>query len=954
MKRQREDPNSYLGGDLVASFEDDASDTEGKKKMTKAERNEARKIANKKWKTTDRKVGSGKDPNPRHTIYYQSQIPVLRDEEEWVKFQNALNDPLPVTVRIGGACPVMVEQWLQRSMDQEFKTMRGRFVEINGNVLKDNIVKRVPWAGHNVWQIAADSATLARNPGLESLSKLLLREVSLGHVVRQELASMIPAIMLKVESHHNVLDVCAAPGSKTEQLLTLLNANRPDKSLPAQGMVVANDADPIRINTLKKRYARAGSPNLLVTCARAEDLQKMINKPVFDRIVADVPCSGDGTIRKFPHIWRLFRPRMSLELHLVQLQIAIASVLLLKPGGRLVYSTCSINPLEDEAVVCALLRHYWGRLVLVDTRAEGILPGLITRPGQSHWESSEDIFVVGETDEASRKASLARLPKLTPSMQPPTSNEAKIMHLERSHRILPQDNDTGGFFVAVLHWLDTEASVDPLYTSTDPEFATNNTVYSTTSKKKTNIVSAQASVDIMKNLGYNPKHTQNNHVSTSANEKTSGGVKTKTPAVTATTAMAELAKVTATAKDTVEVDEIDKNVIYTTLSNSEYKHVTTSVKIDSTMVLPTENATASTTSSLFLVQSQVTDSQATALAQLAQAKKREEIAKQGTFSGFFGSRAKGWAKPVVTEEIIADVRPVTTTRISLVSSNIHTALTSWAAGEPTYLRQAGVAVVDVADPVTSDTSDNSKGDSAVSKSTVPFSNSKSKAESKESKKMYTVIPDGASALRKAISTTSVESTDFQFVLKYALEANSTNEDASADAIPATSTPATTNNSTSIDVTALFEQATTLVDPNYDPDTIAENMDLEGAKLQVALVSSVSGEGLATLAKVYAECVQRLKKGGDSVVNVLLTTTNDNAGVGAAGSNAAADSETTAGGEKRRLSKAERKKQKTGAKPAAVAATSIASSTSSNNATIAVGANNKPAVLLLQVTVDKEN
>ncbi len=54
---------------------------------------------------------------------------------------------------------------------------------------------------------------------------------------------------------------------------------------------------------------------------------------------------------------------------------AIASVLLLKPGGRIVYSTCSINPLEDEAVVCALLRHYWGRLVLVDTQEEGLLPG---------------------------------------------------------------------------------------------------------------------------------------------------------------------------------------------------------------------------------------------------------------------------------------------------------------------------------------------------------------------------------------------------------------------------------------------------------------------------------------------------------------------------------------------------------------------------------------------------
>ena len=101
----------------------------------------------------------------------------------------------------------------------------------------------------------------------------------------------------------------------------------------------------------------------------------MIGSPVFDRIVADVPCGGDGTIRKFPHIWRLFRPRMSLELHLVQLQIAISSVLLLKPGGRMVYSTCSINPLEDEAVVSGLLRRFWGRLRLVDTRAEGLLPG---------------------------------------------------------------------------------------------------------------------------------------------------------------------------------------------------------------------------------------------------------------------------------------------------------------------------------------------------------------------------------------------------------------------------------------------------------------------------------------------------------------------------------------------------------------------------------------------------
>ena len=378
MKRQREDPNEYLGGDLSISADVALSlgdEEESKKKLTKAERNEARKAANKKWKLVDRKVGSGKDPNPRHTVYYKIQLPELQEPEEWEKFQAALVDSLPVTFRFGGNCPTAVARNLRERMDNEFKTMRGKFVEINGIVLKDNIVKRIEWPGKDVWQISADSTTLARNPGLENLSKLLLREVELGHVVRQELASMIPALMLNVESHHNVLDVCAAPGSKTEQLLSILRSKCSDASGICKGMVVANDADPVRINTLRRRYAHSGSPNLLVTCARAEDLQRMIDTPVFDRIVADVPCGGDGTIRKFPHIWRLFRPRMSLELHLVQLQIAISSVLLLKPGGRMVYSTCSINPLEDEAVVSGLLRRFWGRLRLVDTRAEGLLPG---------------------------------------------------------------------------------------------------------------------------------------------------------------------------------------------------------------------------------------------------------------------------------------------------------------------------------------------------------------------------------------------------------------------------------------------------------------------------------------------------------------------------------------------------------------------------------------------------
>ena len=108
-------------------------------------------------------------------------------------------------------------------------------------------------------------------------------------------------------------------------------------------------------------------------------------------------------MRKFPHIYRLFRPRYSLDLHVVQLQIAKAAVELLKPrgAGRVVYSTCSLNPLEDEAVLCGLLRHYGReRLRLVDVvQEEGMLVHLKARPGLSEWRIDPDVFLSGEREE---------------------------------------------------------------------------------------------------------------------------------------------------------------------------------------------------------------------------------------------------------------------------------------------------------------------------------------------------------------------------------------------------------------------------------------------------------------------------------------------------------------------------------------------------------------------------
>jgi 16S rRNA C967 or C1407 C5-methylase (RsmB/RsmF family) len=252
-KRVRDDPNEYLGGDLTSdiSFVENKDGDDERRPATKKERNEKRRQANKEWKSSDRLVDSGKDPNPRHTLYYKQQLPCLNTE--WNEFQLSLCTPLPVTFRFGGSCPKIVEASIKKRVADEFRTMRGRYVELNGTVLSDDIVKPISWC--KSWQIAADSGTLARSEALNPLYELLSREVTLGNVVRQELASMIPVLLLDVHHDHTVLDVCAAPGSKTEQILAAMQQHGESNGLGSvcSGMVVANDADPKRILTLKKR-----------------------------------------------------------------------------------------------------------------------------------------------------------------------------------------------------------------------------------------------------------------------------------------------------------------------------------------------------------------------------------------------------------------------------------------------------------------------------------------------------------------------------------------------------------------------------------------------------------------------------------------------------------------------------------------------------------------------------
>jgi multisite-specific tRNA:(cytosine-C5)-methyltransferase len=138
---------------------------------------------------------------------------------------------------------------------------------------------------------------------------------------------MVPPLLLEVAPHHFVLDCCAAPGSKSVQLLEALQSS---PNIEPKGLLIANDSDAKRTHMLiHQSLNRIGSPNMMVTnhdfttfpTLRMSTLSNnnkdnfKLESVLFDRILVDVPCSGDGTMRKNLAIWREWRLSNGLGLH---------------------------------------------------------------------------------------------------------------------------------------------------------------------------------------------------------------------------------------------------------------------------------------------------------------------------------------------------------------------------------------------------------------------------------------------------------------------------------------------------------------------------------------------------------------------------------------------------------------------------------------------------------------
>lgn len=171
--------------------------------------------------------------------------------------------------------------------------------------------------------------------------------VTIPHVagwyyVQEEIA-MTAVRVLSPQRGDQVLDLCAAPGGKTAQLAT---------QLAGQGSVVANEVNTGRLTSLSTTVSRLGLTNVLVTQADGRSIA--LPNQSFDRVLVDAPCSGEGTLRRRnrPKPWR---PEYSRRVAAVQRRLLERSLALVKPGGVVVYSTCTFAPEENEAVIDAVL-----------------------------------------------------------------------------------------------------------------------------------------------------------------------------------------------------------------------------------------------------------------------------------------------------------------------------------------------------------------------------------------------------------------------------------------------------------------------------------------------------------------------------------------------------------------------------------------------------------------------
>ena len=314
--------------------------------------------------------------------------------------------------------------WLSGSFDRLPETVRVNPLRADCDWTEDWLEsigsQRITWFSGpgSAWAMPFD-----RGSAQGEIKEILKALHETGRLTRQEASSMLPVLALGAKQGDVVLDMCASPGSKTTQIA---------EHMGERGLVLANEVVNSRVNMLVTNVQRHGSRTVAVVHHDGRHIPR-VPESGFDRILVDAPCTGSGTTRKNPDVWGKWLPSGGRSLHDLQLALLNKASVLVKPGGRVVYSTCSLDPVEDEAVVAEILR---SSDVMSLLPVSPLLEGVPGEKGRMDWPNLNDDGEPSDED-------------FPESMMPPKESEISEQ-LAHCMRVWNDSIDGGGFFLAVL------------------------------------------------------------------------------------------------------------------------------------------------------------------------------------------------------------------------------------------------------------------------------------------------------------------------------------------------------------------------------------------------------------------------------------------------------------------------------------------------------------------------
>ncbi len=302
---------------------------------------------------------------------------------------------------------------------------------IRVNTLKITVEDFLKYAKTKGWKLeqvpwCAEGFYIDRENREEALGRDVLH--LLGYFYMQEAASMLPAELLGAEGEQMVLDMSAAPGSKTTESGAKMNG---------RGVIVANDIQEKRLWTLKSAIHRCGVTNVIVTKKVGQWFAKHMTER-FDRVQCDAPCTAQGTVRKDSDALRYCSLESIEKMARLQYQLLESAIHSAKVGGRVVYSTCTLTPEENEGVVMQMLARFPDQIEIVDPRTYMQDLGLRSKD----LGNSESFFDKAIADSIKVQESFRNNSQFSP--EPAEGLNSPFL------RLWPQTYDTEGFFCAVL------------------------------------------------------------------------------------------------------------------------------------------------------------------------------------------------------------------------------------------------------------------------------------------------------------------------------------------------------------------------------------------------------------------------------------------------------------------------------------------------------------------------